>query len=315
MASFLDFEKPIAELQGRIDELRETAEGGTVDIDAEVGRLQAKSDKLLRDTYARLTPWQKTQVARHGERPHFKDYVAGLFDDFLLLSGDRAFGDDQAILGGFATFRGKRVMVIGHEKGDDTASRLRHNFGMGKPEGYRKAIRLMQLADRFGLPVITLVDTSGAFPGVQAEERGQAEAIARSTEACLALGVPMVSAVVGEGGSGGAIALAAGNKVLMFEHAVYAVISPEGCASILWRTADKAPDAAEAMKVTAQDLKALGVIDTIVPEPLGGAHRDPARAIASLGDALHGALNGLGNKDAAQLRRSRREKFLAIGRV
>jgi len=315
MATFLDFEKPIAELQSRIDELRETAEGGTVDIDAEVGRLQAKSDKLLRDTYARLTPWQKTQVARHGERPHFNHYVAGLFDDFMPLAGDRAFGDDQAILGGFASFRGRRMMVIGHEKGDDTASRLRHNFGMGKPEGYRKAIRLMQLADRFGLPVVTLVDTSGAFPGVQAEERGQAEAIARSTEACLALGVPLIAAVVGEGGSGGAIALAAGNRVLMFEHAVYSVISPEGCASILWRTADKAPDAAEAMKVTAQDLKALGVIDTIVPEPLGGAHRDPAAAIVSLGDAIDGALTGLGNLDADQLRRSRRDKFLAIGRI
>jgi acetyl-CoA carboxylase carboxyl transferase subunit alpha len=315
MPSFLDFEKPIAELQSRIDELRETAEGGTVDIDAEVGRLQVKSDKLLRDTYARLTPWQKTQVARHGERPHFNHYVAGLFDDFMPLAGDRAFGDDQAILGGFANFRGRRVMVIGHEKGDDTASRLRHNFGMGKPEGYRKAIRLMQLADRFGLPVVTLVDTSGAFPGVQAEERGQAEAIARSTEACLALGVPLIAAVVGEGGSGGAIALAAGNKVLMFEHAVYSVISPEGCASILWRTADKAADAAEAMKITAQDLKALGVIDTIVSEPLGGAHRDPAAAIASLGDAIDESLNGLGNQDAAQLRRGRREKFLAIGRI
>jgi acetyl-CoA carboxylase carboxyl transferase subunit alpha len=315
MPTFLDFEKPIAELQGRIDELRETAEGGAIDIDADVARLQAKSDKLLRDTYAKLTPWQKTQVARHGERPHFKDYVAGLFDEFMPLAGDRAFGDDQAILGGFATFRGQRVMVLGHEKGDDTASRLKHNFGMGKPEGYRKAIRLMQLADRFGLPVVTLVDTSGAFPGVQAEERGQAEAIARSTEACLALGVPLVAAVVGEGGSGGAIALAAGNKVLMFEHAVYSVISPEGCASILWRTADKAPDAAEAMKVTAQDLKTLGVIDTIVPEPLGGAHRDPAAAIASLGDAIHESLAGLGNHDADQLRRARREKFLAIGRI
>src|SRR3569623_634748 len=315
MPSFLDFEKPIAELQGRIDELRETAEGGAIDIDAEVARLQVKSDKLLRDAYAKLTPWQKTQVARHGERPHFKDYVAGLFEDFMPLAGDRAFGDDQAILGGFATFRGQRVMVLGHEKGDDTASRLKHNFGMGKPEGYRKAIRLMQLADRFGLPVVTLVDTSGAFPGVQAEERGQAEAIARSTEACLALGVPLVAAVVGEGGSGGAIALAAGNKVLMFEHAVYSVISPEGCASILWRTADKAPDAAEAMKVTAQDLKTLGVIDTIVPEPLGGAHRDPAMAIASLGDAIHDSLGGLGNQDADQHRRARREKFLAIGRI
>ncbi len=315
MASFLDFEKPIAELQGRVDQLRETAADGTVDIDSEVARLQAKSDKLLRDTYSRLTPWQKTLVARHGERPHFKDYVAGLFDDFMPLAGDRAFGDDQAILGGFAHFRCRKVMVIGHEKGDDTASRLRHNFGMGKPEGYRKAIRLMQLADRFGLPVLTLVDTSGAFPGVQAEERGQAEAIARSTEQCLALGVPMISAVVGEGGSGGAIALAAGNKVLMFEHAVYSVISPEGCASILWRTADKAPEAAEAMKVTAQDLKELGVIDTIVSEPLGGAHRDPALAIANLGEALDAALAELGNQGADQLRRGRREKFLAIGRI
>jgi len=315
MASFLDFEKPIAELQGRIDQLRETAADGAVDIDSEVGRLQAKSDKLLRDTYAKLTPWQKTQVARHGERPHFGDYVAGLFDEFMPLAGDRAFGDDQAILGGFARFRGRKVMVIGHEKGDDTASRLRHNFGMGKPEGYRKAIRLMQLADRFGLPVITLVDTSGAFPGVQAEERGQAEAIARSTEQCLALGVPLIAAVVGEGGSGGAIALAAGNKVLMFEHAVYSVISPEGCASILWRTADKAAEAAEAMKVTAQDLKELAVIDRIVAEPLGGAHRDPALAIANLGDAIDGALGELGNQGADELRRGRRAKFLAIGRL
>jgi acetyl-CoA carboxylase carboxyl transferase subunit alpha len=315
MASFLDFEKPIAELQGRIDELRDTAAVGTVDIDAEVGRLQAKSDKLLRDTYAKLTPWQKTQVARHGERPHFKDYVAGLFDDFMLLAGDRAFGDDQAIMGGFARFRGRRILVLGHERGDDTASRLRHNFGMGKPEGYRKAIRLMQLAERFGLPVVTLVDTSGAFPGIQAEERGQAEAIARSTEMCLSLGVPLISAVVGEGGSGGAIALAAGNVVMMFEHAVYAVISPEGCASILWRTADKAADAAEAMKVTAQDLKGLGVIDTIVPEPLGGAQRDPAKAIAALGDAIEAALVKLDGKTPAELRRSRREKFLAMGRL
>ncbi|MEG3175634.1 acetyl-CoA carboxylase carboxyltransferase subunit alpha [Sphingomonas sp. RB3P16] len=315
MASFLDFEKPIAELQGRIDELRTTAAGGAVDIDAEVAKLQAKSDKLLRDTYSKLTPWQKTQVARHGERPHFKDYVAGLFDDFMLLAGDRAFGDDQAIMGGFAMFRGRRVLVLGHERGDDTASRLRHNFGMGKPEGYRKAIRLMQLADRFGLPVVTLVDTSGAFPGIQAEERGQAEAIARSTEMCLELGVPLISVVVGEGGSGGAIALAAGNVVMMFEHAVYAVISPEGCASILWRTSDKAADAAEAMKVTAQDLKGLGVIDTIVPEPLGGAQRDPAKAIAALGDAIEAALAKLDGKTPAELRQGRREKFLAMGRL
>jgi acetyl-CoA carboxylase carboxyl transferase subunit alpha len=315
MATFLDFEKPIAELQGRIDELRDTASDGAIDIDAEVARLQGKSDAMLKATYAKLTPWQKTQVARHGDRPHFKDYVAGLFEDFIPLAGDRAFGDDQAILGGFATFRGQKVMVIGHEKGDDTASRLKHNFGMGKPEGYRKAIRLMELADRFGLPVLTLVDTSGAFPGVQAEERGQAEAIARSTEACLKLGVPMIAAVVGEGGSGGAIALAAGNRVLMFEHAVYSVISPEGCASILWRTADKAADAAEAMKVTAQDLKGLGIIDTIVSEPLGGAHRDPAAAIGALGDAMAEALGGLHNMSPEQLKLDRRDKFLAMGRI
>jgi len=315
MATFLDFEKPIAELQGRIDELRETASDGAIDIDAEVARLQTKSDAMLKATYAKLTPWQKTQVARHSDRPHFKDYVAGLFDDFMPLAGDRAFADDQAILGGFATFRGQKVMVIGHEKGDDTASRLKHNFGMGKPEGYRKAIRLMELADRFGLPVLTLVDTSGAFPGVQAEERGQAEAIARSTQACLNLGVPMIAAVVGEGGSGGAIALAAGNRVLMFEHAVYSVISPEGCASILWRTADKAADAAEAMKVTAQDLKGLGIIDTIVTEPLGGAHRDPDGAIGALGDAMAEALGGLHNMSPDQLKLDRRDKFLAMGRL
>jgi acetyl-CoA carboxylase carboxyl transferase subunit alpha len=315
MPSFLDFEKPIAELQARIDELRDTAVGGDVDITADLGRLQAKSDKLLRDTFAKLSPWQKTQVARHPERPHFKDYVAGLFDEWLPLAGDRAFADDRAIMGGFATFRGRRILVIGHEKGDDTASRLRHNFGMGKPEGYRKAIRLVELADRFGLPVVTLVDTSGAFPGIQAEERGQAEAIARSTEACLAAGVPVIAAIVGEGGSGGAVALAAGNRVLMFEHAVYSVISPEGCASILWRTADKAPDAAEAMKVTAQDLKALGIIDEIVPEPLGGAHRAPATAIAALGDVVERSLADLAPLSAQELRGERRAKFLKMGRL
>ncbi|WP_019516966.1 acetyl-CoA carboxylase carboxyltransferase subunit alpha [Sphingomonas sp. Mn802worker] len=315
MLKFLDYEKPIAELQARIDELRDTGAEGGVDIAAEVSRLQAKSDKLLKDTFAKLTPWQKTQVARHPERPHFKDYVAGLFSDYMPLAGDRAFGDDQAILGGFATFRGRRVLVLGHEKGYDTATRLRHNFGMGKPEGYRKAIRLMELADRFALPVVTLVDTSGAFPGIQAEERGQAEAIARSTETCLSLGVPLISAIVGEGGSGGAVALASGNKVLMFEHAVYSVISPEGCASILWRTADKAADAAEAMKVTAQDLHALGIADTIVPEPLGGAHRDASRAIINLGDAIEQALAELSPLDAAALRQARRAKFLAMGRV
>ena len=313
MTSFLDFEKPIAELQARVTELRETADSGPVDIDAEVARLQAKSDKLLRDTYARLTPWQKTQVARHPERPHFRNYIAGLIDDFMPLAGDRAFADDQAILGGLGRLGGRRVMVIGHEKGDDTATRLRHNFGMGKPEGYRKAIRLMQLADRFGIPVVTLVDTSGAFPGVQAEERGQAEAIARSTEQCLALGVPMVAAIVGEGGSGGAVALAAANRVLMFEHAVYSVISPEGCASILWRTADRAPDAAEAMKVTAADLERLGVIDRIVPEPMGGAHRDPAAAINALGEAIGETLDSLAGLSSDAVRADRRAKFLAMG--
>ncbi len=315
MPSFLDFEKPIAELQGRIDELSETAADGTVDLTADLARLQAKSDKLLRDTFAKLTPWQKTQVARHPDRPHFKDYVATLFEEFMPLAGDRAFGDDQAILGGFAMFRGQRILVMGHEKGSDTASRLRHNFGMGKPEGYRKAIRLVGLAERFGLAIVTLVDTSGAFPGIQAEERGQAEAIARSTEACLNAGVPIVAAIVGEGGSGGAIALAAGNRILMYEHAVYSVISPEGCASILWRTADKAPDAAEAMRITAQDLKAFGVIDEIVPEPVGGAHRAPAAAITSLGDAIEKNLGVLSAQSAEQLRRDRGEKFLAMGRL
>ncbi|MCJ8157621.1 acetyl-CoA carboxylase carboxyltransferase subunit alpha [Sphingomonas sp. LaA6.9] len=315
MVSFLDFEKPIAELESRIADLRETAQSGTVDIEGDVARLQAKADKLLHETYAKLTPWQKTQVARHPERPHFKHYIAGLFPDFMPLAGDRAFADDQAIIGGLGRLDGRRVMVIGHEKGDDTASRLRHNFGMGKPEGYRKAIRLMELADRFGIPVVTLVDTSGAFPGVQAEERGQAEAIARSTEKCLELGVPMVAAVVGEGGSGGAVALAAANRVLMFEHAVYAVISPEGCASILWRTAEKASDAADAMRVTAADLHRLGVIDRIVPEPIGGAHRDPSAAIAALGSAIGQELDSLRPLSRDEVRRARREKFLAIGAI
>ena len=253
-------------------------------------------------------------MARHPERPHFKHFAAALFEDFLPLAGDRAFADDQAIQGGLATFRGRRVLVVGHEKGDDTASRIRHNFGMGKPEGYRKAIRLMKLADKFGLPVVTLVDTSGAFPGVQAEERGQAEAIARATEQCLRLEVPLVSVILGEGGSGGAVAFAAGNRVLMLEHAVYSVISPEGCASILWRTADKAADAAEAMKVTAQHLKELGVIDTIVPEPLGGAHRDHAGAALVLGDAIESALKDLDGQSGPALRQARRKKFLEMGR-
>jgi acetyl-CoA carboxylase carboxyl transferase subunit alpha len=312
MPTFLDFEKPLAELEARVAELRDTAAAGSLNIDAEIEKLQAKSERMLRDTYAKLTPWQKTQVARHPERPHFKEYVAGLIEDFVPLSGDRAFGDDQAVIGGLGRFRGRRIMLIGHEKGDDTASRLKHNFGMAKPEGYRKAIRLMQLADRFHLPVVTLVDTPGAFPGVQAEERGQAEAIARSTETCLGLSVPLVAAIVGEGGSGGAIAIAAANRVLMLEHAVYSVISPEGCASILWRTAEKAGEAAEAMKVTAADLKQLGVIDRIVPEPLGGAHRNPEQAVNGVGDALHEELNALAGLTPEQVRSERRAKFLAI---
>jgi acetyl-CoA carboxylase carboxyl transferase subunit alpha len=310
MVAYLDFEKPIAELQTRTAELREI---DGADISGEIAKIEAKADKLLRETYARLTPWQKTQVARHPGRPHFGDYVGMMFDDFMPLAGDRAFGDDQAIIGGFARLGTRRVMVIGHEKGNDTTSRLRHNFGMGKPEGYRKAIRLMQLADRFGVPVVTLVDTSGAFPGVQAEERGQAEAIARSTEQCLALGVPMIAAIVGEGGSGGAIALAAGNRVLMFEHAVYSVISPEGCASILWRSGDRAADAAEAMRVTAADLKRLGVVDVIVPEPMGGAQRDPKAAAFALAEAIGSALDTLGKLPRDRLRAQRREKFLAMG--
>ncbi len=313
MTVYLDFEKPVALLEARICELEEAAGESDVNVSAELGKLTAKADKLLQDTYAKLTPWQKTQVARHPERPHFKNYVAGLFDDFLPLAGDRAFGDDQAILGGLARLGDRRVMVIGHEKGDDTESRLRHNFGMGKPEGYRKAIRLMDLADRFGLPVVTLVDTSGAFPGVQAEERGQAEAIARSTEKCLQLGVPMIACIVGEGGSGGAVALAAADHILMFEHAVYSVISPEGCASILWRTNDRASDAAQAMKMTASDLKTLGVIDSIVPEPIGGAHRDPILAIANLGAAIEQSLQGLVKLSRGDLRRQRHAKFLKMG--
>lgn len=315
MVSYLEFEKPVATLEARIAELRETAAGGDIDIGGEIRRLEAKSADLLKSTYAALTPWQKTQVARHPMRPHFADYVRLAFDDFMPLGGDRLFGEDQAIVGGLARLDGRKLMLIGHEKGHDTASRIRHNFGMGKPEGYRKAIRLMELAGRFGLPVVTLVDTSGAFPGIQAEERGQAEAIARSTEQCLALGVPMVAAVVGEGGSGGAIALAAANRVLMFEHAVYSVISPEGCASILWRTSDKAPDAATAMKMSAQDLLALKVIDRIVPEPVGGAHRAPEVAIAALGDAIEQELEALSGQPRDTLLASREEKFLAMGRA
>ena len=313
MVSYLEFEKPVAALESRIAELRAAAEGDEVDIASELKRLESKSADLLASTYSALTPWQKTQVARHPARPHFRDYVAHAFEDFIPLGGDRYFGEDEAILGGFARLNGRKLMLIGHEKGHDTETRLRHNFGMGKPEGYRKAVRLMELADRFGLPVVTLVDTSGAFPGVEAEERGQAEAIARSTEACLALGVPMVAAIVGEGGSGGAVALASAERVLMLEHAVYSVISPEGCASILWRTAEKAPDAAEAMKMTAQDLLRLKIIDRIVGEPVGGAHRDPATTAKALGIAIDEELAALSGVSAADLRRRREDRFLAIG--
>jgi acetyl-CoA carboxylase carboxyl transferase subunit alpha len=313
MISYLEFEKPVAEIENRLTELRTASAGDDVDISGELARLERKSAELLASTYASLTPWQKTQVARHPARPHFRDYVAAVFDDFIPLGGDRHYGEDLAIMGGLARLGGRRVVLIGHEKGNDTQSRLRHNFGMGKPEGYRKAVRLMELAGRFGLPVVTLVDTSGAFPGVEAEERGQAEAIARSTEACLALPVPMVAAIVGEGGSGGAVALASAERVLMFEHAVYSVISPEGCASILWRTAEKAAQAAEAMKMTAQDLVALGVIDRIVPEPVGGAHRDPKAAASALGAALGEELDALSGKSVKQLRRLREDRFLAIG--
>ena len=313
MISYLEFEKPVAALEARIAELREAAKGGDVDITSEIDRLEKKSAQLLASTYAALTPWQKTQVARHPMRPHFVDYVELAFTDFMPLGGDRYFGDDQAIIGGFAKLDGRRVMLIGHEKGNDTQSRIKHNFGMGKPEGYRKAIRLMELAGRFGLPVVTLVDTSGAFPGIEAEERGQAEAIARSTEACLVLPVPMVAVIVGEGGSGGAVALASAERVLMMEHAVYAVISPEAGASILWRTADKAPEMAEAMKTTAQDLLGLGVIDRIVPEPVGGAHREPALAARTLAAAIGSELDQLSTLSPDQLRAAREERFLRIG--
>ncbi|KUR77901.1 acetyl-CoA carboxylase carboxyltransferase subunit alpha [Novosphingobium sp. Fuku2-ISO-50] len=317
MISYLEFEKPIAALDARIAELRDAAEApdfaGDLDIAAELRKLEAKSAELLANTYRSLSPWQKTQVARHPSRPHFRDYVARAFADFVPLGGDRCFGEDQAIVGGFARLGDRRVMLIGHEKGNDTQSRIRHNFGMGKPEGYRKAVRLMEMASRFGLPVVTLVDTSGAFPGIEAEERGQAEAIARSTEACLALGVPMVATIVGEGGSGGAVALASAERVLMLEHAVYAVISPEGCASILWRTAAKAADAAEAMKVTAQDLLQLGVIDRIVAEPVGGAHRNPGAMAITLGNAIGEELDALAGQAPEALRAMREERFLRIG--
>ncbi|MBK8769726.1 MAG: acetyl-CoA carboxylase carboxyltransferase subunit alpha [Rhizobiales bacterium] len=315
MQAFLDFEAPVAELEGKIAELRALAQGdASVSISDEVKSLEKKASKILADLYANLEPWQKSQVARHPDRPHALDYIKSLITDFVPLAGDRKFAEDEAIVGGLGRFRGRGVVVIGQEKGSDTQSRLKHNWGMAKPEGYRKAVRLMETADKFGLPVITLVDTSGAYPGVDAEERGQAEAIARSTDCCLSLGVPLVSLVIGEGGSGGAIAIATGNAVLMLEHAIYSVISPEGAASILWRDAARAKDAAAALKITAQDLKKLGVIDEIVGEPLGGAHRQPDVAIAAGSDAIARALQSLEGVSADVLRTQRREKFLGIGR-
>ncbi len=315
MQAFLDFEAPVAELEGKIAELRALAQGdASVSIADEVKSLEGKAVKILNDLYANLTPWQKALVARHENRPRALQYISALITDFTPLAGDRKFAEDEAIVGGLGRFQGQGVVVIGQEKGSDTQSRLKHNWGMAKPEGYRKAVRLMEMANRFGLPVITLVDTSGAYPGVDAEERGQAEAIARSTDCCLSLGVPLVSVVIGEGGSGGAIAIATGNSVLMLEHAVYSVISPEGAASILWRDPARAKDAAAALKITAQDLKKLGVIDEIVQEPQGGAHRQPAKAIANVSDAVLRTLTSFSGVSAEVLRTQRREKFLGIGR-
>lgn len=314
MITFLDFEKPIAELESRIRDLRQLSLGDDpVNVTDEVGQLEGKLDKMLRDTYKKLSPWQKTQVARHPERPHFQDYIKAMVEDFTPLSGDRGFGEDEALIGGLGRFQGQPVLIMGHEKGFDTQSRILHNFGMARPEGYRKAIRLMDMADRFGLPIISLVDTSGAYPGVGAEERGQAEAIARSTEKCLDVSVPFVSCIVGEGGSGGAVAVAVGNKILMLEHSIYSVISPEGCASILWRSREKAQVASVALKITSEDLLRLGVIDEIVPEPIGGAHRDPNLAMANLSKAIGRSLDELSDIPAKRLRELRREKFLAMG--
>jgi len=313
MRSFLDFERPIAELEGKIEELRHLSTTSEINIADEVGRLENTANRLLRQTYARLTPWQKVQVARHPERPHCLDYIGGLITEFVPLAGDRAFAEDAAVIGGIGRFRGRSVLVLGTEKGADTPARLRHNFGMAKPEGYRKARRLMRLADRFGLPVLTFVDTNGAFPGIDAEARGQAEAIARAIETCLDIKVPFVASVIGEGGSGGAIALAAGNTVLMLENAIYSVIPPEGCSAILWRDGAHAEEAAEALRLTAQDLLRLGVVDHIVAEPLGGAHRLPKEAVDALGAAIDEALRPLLGLDGNALRDQRREKFLAMG--
>ena len=315
MRSYLDFEKPIAELDAKADELRAVQpEGDSVAVSEEITRIEAKATQTIKDLYASLTPWQKAQVARHPQRPHAIDYVNALITDWQPLAGDRKFGDDAAIMCGFGRFRGDAVCILGNEKGSNTEARLKHNFGMARPEGYRKAVRLMEMADRFDIPVIALVDTAGAYPGIDAEERGQAEAIARSTEACLCLGVPNVAVVIGEGGSGGAIAIATANRVLMLEHAIYSVISPEGAASILWRDTTKAQDAATNMKITAQDLERFGVIDGIVTEPVGGAHRDPQAVIATTSDAIAEALGELRVLNQETLRRQRREKFLAIGR-
>jgi acetyl-CoA carboxylase carboxyl transferase subunit alpha len=315
MRSYLDFETPVAEIDARIDELRAlAAKGDSPALIEEIAKLEARSAKALTELYTALTPWQKTQVARVQGRPHFHDYIKGLVEDFTPLAGDRKFSEDEAIVGGLGRFRGRSVCLIGQEKGEDTASRLRHNFGMARPEGYRKAARLMELADRFDLPVISLVDTAGAFPGIDAEERGQAEAIARSTDICLSLGVPNVAVIVGEGGSGGAVAIATANKVLMLEHSIYTVASPEASASILWRDSSRAQDAATNMKITAQDLLKFGIIDAIISEPLGGAHRDPAAAIAATGAAIAGALDQMGNMSREQVREARAAKFLSIGR-
>jgi acetyl-CoA carboxylase carboxyl transferase subunit alpha len=314
MRHFLDFEKPIAELEGKIEELRRMSEPDGINIADEVSRLTSVADRQLRTTYARLTPWQKTQVARHPDRPKAKDYIDTLITEFTPLAGDRAFADDDAILGGLGRFDGRPVMVLGTEKGSDTDSRVKHNFGMARPEGYRKARRLVELAGRFDLPVLSFVDTSGAFPGIDAEARGQAEAIARSIEACLEAPVPIIATIIGEGGSGGAIALAAGDRILMLEHAIYSVISPEGCASILWRDSAQAPVAAEALRLTAEDLLRLKLIDQIVPEPLGGAQRDKPTTLQSVALAIQDALASLKDVDAATLRNRRREKFLAMGR-
>ncbi len=313
MHQFLDFEKPIADMEGKIEELRHLSSTGDLNIADEVGKLEAKVERQLRSTYQKLTAWQKVQVARHPNRPHAEAAISRLIEDFVPMAGDRSFADDDAVVGGMGRFRGRSVVVIGTEKGATTEERVRRSFGMARPEGYRKARRLMQFADRFSLPILTFVDTAGAYPGIDAEARGQAEAIARAIETCLDVRVPLMAAILGEGGSGGAVALAAGNHVLMLEHAIYSVISPEGCASILWRSAEHAKDAAEALKLTAQDLERLGVIDEIVAEPLGGAHRDPEAALDALGDAVHEALGALLKQDGGQLRADRRDKFLKIG--